>query len=112
MNLNLRIKNAEMHELLRRHIERRLRFALGRFGDRVGQVSTTVHGAEGRSGESRFQIRVEILPFGSFAIEERGQDLFSAIDRAAGRIGHRIGRELDRERQTRMTRESIRMQAA
>jgi ribosomal subunit interface protein len=112
MNLNLRVKNAEMHELLRRHIERRLRFALGRYGDRVGAVTASVHGAVGRSGESRCQIRVEMLPFGSFAIEERGQDLFAAIDRAAGRVGHRFGRELDRVRQTRMTRESIRLQAA
>jgi ribosome-associated translation inhibitor RaiA len=112
MHLKLRMNPAHIEQVLRNHIERRLRFALGRFGERVGNVSVTLAGPEGRSGESRCRIRIEVVPRGSFAVEERGHDLLAAIDRAAGRVGRLFGREIERAREAYITRDSIRLRAA
>ncbi len=112
MHLKLRMNPAQIEQALRNHIERRLRFALGRFGDRVGNVTVTLTGPEGRAAESRCRIRIEVVPRGSFAVEERGQDLLAAIDRAAGRIGRLFGREIERTREAYVTRDSIRLRAA
>lgn len=109
MNVRLRVNNTDVQELLRGYTDRRLRFALGRFGDRVGSVSVAVHGIEGKSGDSRCRIITEMIPVGRFSVDERGPDLFAAIDRATGRVGRRFRRELDRMRDAGRNRDSIRL---
>ncbi len=96
-------------EALKLYVERRLHFALARFGNRVGQVTVRI-GADGPA-EHRCRISTEVLPFGRVAIEENDSDLFAAIDRATGRIGRLFGRELDRSRDARLGRESVRTAA-
>ncbi len=91
-------------------MERRLRFALGRFGGRVGQVTVRI-GADGRANVF-CQVRADVVPWGHVDIEESDPDLFSAIDRATGRIGRLFGRELERARDSRTSRESVRIPAA
>jgi ribosomal subunit interface protein len=108
MKLKLRVTNADITQLLRSYVDRRLRLALSHFGDRIGNVSVTVHGMKNSSGESECRITTEVLPFGQFTVDEQGPELFAALDRAVGRIGRRIGRELDRVRRSRFKRESIR----
>jgi ribosomal subunit interface protein len=109
MNINLRFSNADLSELLSRYIDRRLRFALGHFRERVGEVFVTVDGIAGRAGESKCHMSVKLLPFGELTVQERGPDLFEAIDRAAGRLGRRFGRELDRFQRAKQKRESVRL---
>lgn len=109
MHLKLRMNHVYIEQLLRNHIDRRLRFALGRFGERVGNVNVTLAGPEGRASESCCRIRVEVVPRGSFTVQERGHDLLGVIDRATGRVGRLFGHELDRVRRTRVTRDSIRL---
>ncbi|HET6936811.1 MAG TPA: HPF/RaiA family ribosome-associated protein [Candidatus Angelobacter sp.] len=109
MQISMHTSNADLGDAVRSYVERRLRFALARFGSRVGEVTVKL-GADGR-GESRCRISAEVLPFGRVEVEERGSDLFAAIDRAAGRMGRLFGRELDRVRQARFGRESVRMAA-
>jgi ribosome-associated translation inhibitor RaiA len=109
MNLELRI-NAALPTILERYIERRLNFALARYGNRVENTSIRI--CDGSNpGESRCRIVAMLTPFGKVEIEERDVDLFSAIDRASGRLGRRVGRELDRVREARTTRQSIRTAA-
>ncbi len=109
MNLAMRINEINLTDGLRSYIERRLRFALGRFGQRVGQVSVRL-GMDGPA-ECFCRINTEILPFGSVAIEESDPDLFAAIDRATGRIGRLFGHELQRARDARTGRDSVRLSA-
>jgi ribosome-associated translation inhibitor RaiA len=52
---------------------------------------------------------VKLLPFGELNVQERGPDLFEAIDRAAGRLGRRFGRELDRIQRAKQKPESVRL---
>ena len=109
MQISMHTSNADLGDAVRSYVERRLRFALARFGNRVGEITVKL-GAAGRS-ESRCRISAEVLPFGRVEVEERGSDLFAAIDRATGRMGRLFGRELDRVRQARFGRESVRMAA-
>ena len=109
MQVTMHINDADLVEGFNSYVERRLRFALGRFGGRVGHVAVRV-GADGRSA-SRCRISAEILPFGQVEVEESAPDLFIAIDRATGRIGRLFGRELERARDAKVGRESIRLAA-
>jgi len=109
MHVAMHINDADLAEAFQRYVERRLRFALGRFGGRVGQVIVRI-GGDGPA-ENWCRISTEVLPFGRVAIEENDPDLFAAIDRATGRIGRLFGRELERVRDARVGRESVRLAA-
>ncbi len=107
MHVAMHINDADLGEAFKSYVERRLRFALGRFGGRVGQVTVRI-GADGPT-ENRCRISTELLPFGRAAVEESDPDLFGAIDRATGRIGRLFGRELERAPDARVGRESVRL---
>ncbi len=109
MHVAIHLNNADLAEAFQTYVERRLRFALGRFGGRVGQVRVRL-GADGPT-ENRCRISTDVLPFGRVAVEETDPDLFTAIDRATGRIGRLFGRELERARDARVGRESVRIAA-
>ena len=109
MRIAMHMNDAGLEEAFQTYVERRLRFALGRFGSRVGQV--TVRVAADGPAHSSCRIAAEIVPFGRVTVEERDPDLFAAIDRATGRIGRLFGRELERVRDSRVGRESVRIAA-
>ena len=108
MQIGFRIQDIDAMEALKSYVERRLRFAMGRFGNRVGQVTVRL---SRNGGENECRISAELQPFGRVAVGESDPDLFTAIDRAAGRLGRLFGRELHRMRDARMGHESIRMAA-
>lgn len=108
MHIEFRIQNTDPAEVLRGYVERRLRFALGRFGDRVGRITVRI---SGNANESECRITSELRPFGRVAVQESDPDLLAAIDRAAGRVGRLFGRELQRARDARTSHESIRIAA-
>jgi len=109
MQISVHIREADFGESLRSYVDRRLRFALARFRDRVGLVTVRT-AAEGRS-KVRCRIIAEVLPFGRIIAEETGPDLFSVLDRATAMIGRRFSRQLDRERDSRFGHESVRLAA-
>jgi putative sigma-54 modulation protein len=109
MQVELRGANRDVAAVLRPYLERRLRFALGRFGSRVGQVLVTI--TRNGGAHTGCRISTDIVPFGRVDIEEVDFDLFAAIDRAVRRVGRLFGRELERLRDARMTRESVRLVA-
>jgi putative sigma-54 modulation protein len=106
MQVTMHINGADLAEACRSYVERRLRFSLGRFGSRVGEVTVRLGGAGGAG--QRCRVSAELVPFGRVAVEESDPDLFAAMDRATGRIGRLFGRELERARDARMGRESVR----
>jgi len=109
MQVELRTVNTDAAQVLRGYVERRLRFALGRFGERVEPVSVTI--SRNARGEAICSISMHIVPFGRVGVRETDRDLFVAIDRATGRVGRLFGRELQRAREARVGRESIRLVA-
>ena len=109
MHVMTHVTDADVTHALKSYVERRLHFALARFGGRVGQITVRIAG-DGPT-ENRCRISTELLPFGRVAVEESDPDLFAAIDRATGRIGRLFGRELDRCRDAKVGRESVRLVA-
>ncbi len=109
MHVVMQIRDTDLAEAFRSYVERRLRFALARFGGRVGPTTVRI-GTAGRA-DKQCRLSVDILPFGQVAVEESDPDLFAAIDRATGRIGQLFGRELARARDARVGRESVRTAA-
>ena len=108
MHTQMHAHGADLIAALQTYIERRIRFALGRFATRVGQVTVRVK-TEGKLG-NQCRISADLLPFGQVAVEDSDIDLFAAIDRATGKIGRQFGRELERIRH-RPGRDSIRLSA-
>lgn len=108
MQICFRIQNIDPGCVLKSYIERRLRFALGRFGERVAEVAVRM---SGNAKENECRISTELRPFGRVAVREVDPDLFVAIDRATGRVGRLFGRELQRVRDLRRNQESVRMAA-
>jgi len=109
MRITTHFNGADVERAFESYVERRLRFALARFGSHVGQVTVRI-GADGRT-RNECRISTEVLPFGRVSVEESDPDLFAALDRATGRIGRLFGRELGRARDSRMSRESVRTAA-
>jgi ribosomal subunit interface protein len=99
--MELRIRNTDLSTVLRSYAERRLRFALSRFGDRAGHVVVTVSGLESadQAIATSCDISADIRPFGQVTARETDRDLYAAIDRAASRLGRlfssRLGRVKD-----------------
>ena len=106
MQAELRIRNMDLADVLQGYTDRRLRFALSRFGDRVGRVVVTLsdfNGTDDRVVKS-CHISAELKPFGRVAASETDPDLYMAIDRSAGRVGRlfalRLGRDDEVKRPT------------
>ena len=108
MQVELRIRNTDLTNVLRSYAERRLRFALSRFGDRTGRVVVTVSEPESPDHgiATNCHISADIRPFGQVAARETDPDLYAAIDRAAGRLGRlfttRMGRVKDEVQEARV----------
>ena len=102
MNLDIRGRNISLTDGLRSHIERRLGFALGRFGSAVGPVLVRFGDENGpRGGEDKSLTCVVRLGDTEVVIEETNADLYAAIDRAADRLSHAVARRLARRRDLR-----------
>jgi putative sigma-54 modulation protein len=83
------------------HIERRLRFALARFQGRVEKVFVFLHDHNGPKGgiDKVCRILVKTRGCGSVIAAVVDSDWFVAVDRATTRIGHSLGRHIERIRE-------------
>ena len=93
-------KNLELTSVEREIVERRLAFALGRFGDRVGRVTVSLEDLNGPRGglDQHCRIEVGLVPSGKVMAEARDVDVVAAVNRTAERIARRLRNELDRRR--------------
>ena len=103
MRIELRGRGVEATTELRERVERRLLFAVGRFGDRVHGVRVRLVDANGPRGgvDKVCRVRARVRPEGSVAVEERDTEIDTAIDRAMDRFGRTVARELERRREAR-----------
>ena len=113
MEVEVRIQGTDSAEAIRRYATRRIHFALGRFAPRVGRIVVRISDINGVRGgvDQCCQIRAELLPKGIVVLDQVGADLFNAIDRASERIGQAFRREVERARDARTQRESVRTPA-
>lgn len=106
MHIELRTIDIDSAEFLKAYVERRLRFALSHFDARVGHILVNI--AKDARGCTTCRIDTQIIPFGCVGVKESGTELFSAVDRASGRMGRLFARKLERARQALTSRASIR----
>ena len=103
MKLELRSKGVQMTDELRRFIDKKLRFTLGRFSHRVRRVRVRLTDVNGpRGGEDiECHIRASLGPAGTVTINETRGDAFAAVARASERAGRNLSRHLSRARTAR-----------
>ena len=79
MKIYIRGRNIKLTKVVRTRVERRLGFALGRFGERIGRVLLRFSDANGHRGDldKRCQIDVGLRPR-SVRVEHTNADLFVA----------------------------------
>lgn len=98
MQVDIRARNIEVDEALRTHVDHRLRFALGRFGERITKVTVRFEDANGARGgvDKQCHINVALRPTGNVLIEDIDADLHTVVDRAADRVARAVDRDLQR----------------
>ena len=99
MQLDIRGRNLRLTPAHLDHVDRRLRFALGRFAARLTRVAIRVGDVNGPRGgiDKRCWIHLE-LGGKALTIEEVDPDLYVAIDRASERAGRATERAIARLR--------------
>ena len=100
MRVTIRGRGVTLDETVRRHAERRLRFALGRFGASVRAVTMRLDDVNGPRGgvDTRVRLVVGLAPRGEVILEDEDATLVPLLDRSADRIGRAVERRLDRLR--------------
>ena len=81
-------------------VERRLSFALSRFGGRVRAVSISLTDLNGPRGgiDKRCSMQARLTPRGTVRVEDTDSELPAAVDRAATRLARAVARALERRR--------------
>lgn len=102
MKIEIRTRGFSLTPGLRAHVERRLEFALDRFGDRILRARVTLADVNGRRGGEDKRCRVEVRLRGGGVVQATvlDRDAYAAIAAAAHRVGRALARAADRERAT------------
>jgi ribosome-associated translation inhibitor RaiA len=98
MRIRIRARDGELTKALVARVERRLAFALARFGDRIATVLVTLWDHGEPADEKRCQIEVGLRPARKLKVEGVDGDLLAATDRASERVASAVARVLDSER--------------
>ncbi len=101
MELEIRGQNLRVGEGLHKQVERQMDFALGPFEGWISGVAVYLEDVNGPKGGIDKQCRVLVTLKGgkTLKIEDIDSDLTAAINRAAGRLGQVVGREVDKRRE-------------
>ena len=100
MNVKIQARNTEVSRTFEEWIERRLLFALSRFGDRIRRVTALMEDINGPRGGVDKRCRVTVRARGAWTVTVRDldADLHSVISRAVARAGHAVSRRVARRR--------------
>jgi hypothetical protein len=119
--VEIRARHGRLNRSLEERLERRLHFALARFGGRIRRISAFLEDINGpRGGEDpRCRIEVSLVPSGTIKAEATDAEVESAVGRAAERVAYGMpsiasapcgrGRAARQARATRRKRISERM---
>lgn len=96
MQIQIQATGIGLNDPLISHVQRRLRYALSRSDDRVSRVTVRLSDINGPKGGVDKACRIEVRLAGrpSVVIEDIQSDIYTAVDRAAGRAGRTVLRRL------------------
>jgi ribosome-associated translation inhibitor RaiA len=102
----VRAVGVDVSDRLKRYLDRRLLFALGRFGQRVTAVRIWLSDVNGPKGgtDKKCTIAARLRGAGEVRIEEVGTGLCAAIDCAVGRLDRAVSRRIERGQELRTAR--------
>lgn len=100
MHIDIQARDFWLTTALRKHVERRLGFALSTRYDRISRIRVRLYDVNGPRGGSdkRCHLHVVIPGQADVVIVDTQPDLYAAIDRAADRVGRAVSRRLARLR--------------
>ncbi|MBN2369332.1 MAG: HPF/RaiA family ribosome-associated protein, partial [Vicinamibacteria bacterium] len=90
----------DLATVVQRHVERRLRLVLGSSAANVRKAAVHLRDVNDARGgvDRKCSVRVTLSPSGLIRAEATDSDLFTALERAAGRARRSIRREIERRR--------------
>ena len=110
MHVELKLHQVKPERLLLDYAERRINFLLGRFGERIGRVTTRISVSPDRgSNELVCRVAADLHQYGVVTAEAIGTDIYTSIDRCTARLARRCASKCQRQRSGRPGRNSIRM---
>jgi putative sigma-54 modulation protein len=104
MQLVIRATNVPVSDPIREHVARKVLSAVKRFGRRVSSVTVVIEDVNGPRGGIDKACRIEagLARAGEpVVITERSDDLYGAVDRAAGRFKQALARRTERRKSRR-----------
>jgi putative sigma-54 modulation protein len=98
MRIELKAWHVQRSAALEAHAERRISFALGRFGSEIDTVTLLVEDVNGPKGgaDKRCALTARGPRIGAVRVEQTSSDAYGAIDVLAGRAGRSVVRALGR----------------
>jgi putative sigma-54 modulation protein len=99
MKIQIREHDVSVTDVQRAHVERRLAFALGRFGERIGRVTVRFldvghHGCKDKLCQIQVALNARLV-----RIEDVDADALTAFDHASARASRSVARALERDRE-------------
>lgn len=100
MRLNINIRNGDSSHAVRDSIERRMRFALGRFGNRIRRAELRLDDVNGPRGGADQQCTLTITLSATPPIVVKATDIdaMTAVGRVADRAARHLSDNLKRRR--------------
>ena len=112
MTIDVRVRGIDFTDELHKAVERIIAFAVDRYDTQVDKISVYLADLNGPKGgvDKLCQITANLSRGNPVLILEKGTEILSMVNRAARRLGHRIGRNIQRRRRPDLQRfrESIR----
>ena len=101
MELEIRGQNLRVGDQLHDLVERQMNFALGQFESWIAGATVHLEDINGPKGGIDKQCRVLVHLKGgkTLKIEDIDADMTAAVNRAAGRLGQVVSREIDKRRE-------------
>ena len=109
MRVDIKTSGLDLTDGLREHTERRLGFAFDRAHFELSTITVRLSDINGPRGgaDKRCQIQIPLPRHNGVVIEETDADLYVAIDRAAGRAGNTLARQLAKRHRQASGRASV-----
>ena len=109
MLIELRKRNVQVESELREWIERRVHFALGRFGTRIRRVAVIVSDINGTRGGTDIEcrLRISLIPKGVVVVEDVDESVKAVVANAVERAARSVARWLERQREYRDVPERV-----
>jgi putative sigma-54 modulation protein len=110
MNVDLRMHQVDLVKALRSYLEKRLRFKLGRHADHVRTVRLRLNDQDGATDGTATVcfLAAQLVPSGEVIVRETSTDVYGAVSGAVERLKRTLRRKIEKQRNARRVRISVR----